>query len=168
MDAPLILTLALDPESQAFFNALRKAHFPPERNYLDAHVTLFHALPGAHLSEIADALAAVTSATSTLTLEVTVLRFLGRGVAYSLNSEKLNQLHSSLQDRWFNWLTPQDQQKRAPHITVQNKVPPEEARKLKECLEADFSAFQITGKGLLLWAYLDGPWRLLASFPFSR
>ena len=46
-DRPLILTLRLDPESQARFDALRRAHFPPERNLLGAHVTLFHALPAA-------------------------------------------------------------------------------------------------------------------------
>jgi hypothetical protein len=43
---PLILTLALDGEAFAFFDGLRRAHFPPERNVVPAHVTLFHALPG--------------------------------------------------------------------------------------------------------------------------
>lgn len=43
---PLIVTLALDEQAQARFDALRSRHFPPDRNVLDAHVTLFHALPG--------------------------------------------------------------------------------------------------------------------------
>ena len=43
---PLILTLVLDAASQAFFDRLRRQHFPPERNVLDAHLTLFHALDG--------------------------------------------------------------------------------------------------------------------------
>ena len=44
-DAPLILTAQLPRDLHARFTALRTAHFPPERNYLEAHVTLFHALP---------------------------------------------------------------------------------------------------------------------------
>jgi len=42
---PLILTLNFNNEVQQFFNALRKQHFPPVINYLDAHLTLFHHLP---------------------------------------------------------------------------------------------------------------------------
>ncbi|WP_204248378.1 hypothetical protein [Hymenobacter sp. PAMC 26628] len=44
--APLILTLALDTDSQAYFDELRRQHFPAKINYLAAHVTLFHHLPG--------------------------------------------------------------------------------------------------------------------------
>lgn len=44
--APLILTLAMDERSQERFDRLRETHFPPERNHLSAHLTLFHRLPG--------------------------------------------------------------------------------------------------------------------------
>ena len=44
--APLILTLKLDQASFTRLDALRQAHFPPERNWLSAHLTLFHHLPG--------------------------------------------------------------------------------------------------------------------------
>src|ERR1700712_5017184 len=44
--APLILTLALHGEDQARFDRLRIAHFPPERNLIPAHITMFHHLPG--------------------------------------------------------------------------------------------------------------------------
>ena len=44
--APLIVTLLVDDDAQQHFDALRSEHFPAERNYLRAHVTLFHALPG--------------------------------------------------------------------------------------------------------------------------
>ena len=37
--APLILTLALDDVAQAYFDALRRQHFPPKINYLTAHLT---------------------------------------------------------------------------------------------------------------------------------
>ena len=47
---PLILTLALDGATFAPLDALRRPHFPPERNLVPAHLTLFHALPGAERS----------------------------------------------------------------------------------------------------------------------
>ena len=43
--APLIVSALLDPDSFAWLDGLRRAHFPAERNLLDAHLTLFHALP---------------------------------------------------------------------------------------------------------------------------
>jgi hypothetical protein len=49
---PLILTLKMDERSQERFDRLRERHFPPERNYLNAHLTLFHKLPGAQEAEI--------------------------------------------------------------------------------------------------------------------
>src|SRR3954447_20532670 len=60
--APLILTLGLDPETQAWLESMRRAHFPPARNLVPAHVTLFHALPGEHAAEIQGVLAAEAAA----------------------------------------------------------------------------------------------------------
>ncbi|WP_460504174.1 2'-5' RNA ligase family protein, partial [Hymenobacter agri] len=61
--APLILTLALDAASQAYFNDLRTQHFPPKINYLAAHLTLFHHLPGTEQPAVAARLQAVAQAT---------------------------------------------------------------------------------------------------------
>jgi len=44
-DGALILTAELPPELHRWATDLRTAHFPPERNHLEAHVTLFHAIP---------------------------------------------------------------------------------------------------------------------------
>ena len=41
--APFIVTAELPADLLAWSDALRRAHFPPERNWLKAHVTLFHA-----------------------------------------------------------------------------------------------------------------------------
>src|SRR5215217_6904909 len=54
---PLVLTLALDAATAAWLEALRRAHFPPERNLVPAHVTLFHALPGEAIAAVRAALA---------------------------------------------------------------------------------------------------------------
>lgn len=165
---PLILTLRLDEESQTFFNALRRQHFPPERNYLDAHLTLFHHLPGAHLAALTQELTARSSALPPLSLQVTGLQFLGRGVAYALESSPVSELHRSLQQQWLSYLTPQDQQRRRPHITIQNKVEPAVARALYEELSATFQPFAAVGTGLHLWAYRNGPWESVQMFPFGE
>ena len=170
MEAPLILTLALDPDSQAFFDGLRTRHFPPERNFLPAHLTLFHALPGAHRAEI-EALLRTTTTTQAepLRLAVTGLLFFGQGVAYAVECPVLNTLHTALQRECSARLalTPQDQKGLNPHVTIQNKVAPATARALFEERQADFTPFAATGTGLQLWAYRGGPWEALSGWAFG-
>ncbi|UOQ70127.1 2'-5' RNA ligase family protein [Hymenobacter cellulosilyticus] len=164
---PLILTLALDEESAEFFNALRRQHFPPERNYLDAHLTLFHHLPGTEQAALTRLLSDYARRLAPLPLEVSGLQFLGQGVAYRVGSAALQELHRELQQAWWPWLTPQDQQKRRPHVTIQNKVRPEVARSLHQQLSSSFQPFSATGIGLQLWIYRNGPWEALQYFPFG-
>lgn len=165
--APLILTLALDEATQTYFNDLRRQHFPPKINYLAAHLTLFHHLPGAERAAVQAQLAAIAAGQSRLPLAVTGLRSLGRGVAFTLENEDLRALHRRLQAAFAPHLTPQDQQKLQPHITIQNKVDPAEARQLLAELQAGFTPFEAVGTGLHLWAYRGGPWESLAEFPFA-
>ena len=157
MHQPLILTARLDEQSQRYFNRLRSEYFPAERNYLDAHLTLFHALPGEALAEIRATLQALSGAFP-LQAATSGLRFLGRGVAYEVSCPELVQVRRELAERWREWLTPQDAQGLRPHITVQNKVDPKVARALYGELRATFQTlpFQITG--LDLWRYEGGPW----------
>lgn len=167
-DAPLILTLTLDEASQAFFDAQRKKYFPPKINYLGAHLTLFHALPGAEEAAIGEHLGAVAAGQpGPLPLHVAGLKFMGRGVMYTLANAELPALHRRLQQQWQPWLSAQDQQGLRPHITVQNKVEPAVARALLAELEADFQPFEVQGTGLALWAYRGGPWELRRVFPFG-
>lgn len=163
---PLVLTLALDENAQTFFNRLREQHFPAERNYLQAHLTLFHHLPGEESEAIKTHLYEVAAANDTLPLSVTEVKMIGRGVAYKLENEELMKLHRQLSRRWQEWLTPQDQQKLWPHITVQNKVDPAKARALHRKLSVDFEPFTAYGTGLKLWAYQNGPWEWLQTFDF--
>jgi 2'-5' RNA ligase len=165
--APLILTLALDPESQAHFNALRRAHFPPKRNYLDAHVTLFHHLPGSEEAAITARLREVTATYVPFSLRVSEVWMMGRGVAYRLASDEAQRLRAELATGWSAWLTPQDAQGWRPHITVQNRVSPADAQALQAILSRDFTPFPITATGLTLWRYLGGPWEKVGSFILS-
>ena len=165
-DSPLILTLSLDEESQTFFDQLREQYFPPERNHLQAHLTLFHHLPGREKSDISALLSETSQAHEPLRMEVDEVKMIGRGVAYRLKSERLVKLHRHMAREWKDWLTPQDQQKLWPHITVQNKVNPAKARKLHAKLSENFEPFSAYGTGLKLWAYQGGPWEWLQTFPF--
>ena len=164
---PLILTLALDAASQAYFDGLRQQHFPPAINYLAAHLTLFHHLPGNQLAAVRAQLQAVAAGQRPLPLQVSGLRSLGRGVAFTLENAELPALHRQLQTAFAAHLTPQDQQTLQPHVTIQNKVDPAVARQLLAELQADFAPFGALGTGLHLWAYRNGPWESLAELPFG-
>jgi 2'-5' RNA ligase len=164
---PLIVTLALDERSQSYFNQLRKKYFPEERNFLEAHLTLFHKLPGEELPIISQTLIEVSQANQDLSLEVTEVKSIGRGVAFVLESERLMVIHRQLSQRWHNWLTPQDQQKLWPHVTVQNKVSPQEAQHTLEQLSLSFDPFTVTSTGLQLWEYRGGPWEFVRMYPFG-
>lgn len=162
---PLILTLTLDDAAHTYFNALRRQHFPPKINYLAAHLTLFHHLPGAELEAVCAGLSACCQDLGQLPLQVTGLRLLGRGVAFTLHNPELLALHQQLQQAFAAHLTPQDRQKLQPHVTIQNKVEPAVARQLLQDLQADFAPFCAVGTGLHLWAYRGGPWESVRQFP---
>ena len=163
---PLVVTLLLDEGAQARFDALRRAHFPPERNHLQAHVTLFHALPGAQEAAVRTDLAE-SAQRSTYDVDVVRVRSLGRGVAYDLRSAELAAQRGELARRWSAWLTDQDARPHAAHVTVQNKVAPERARALLHQLQAGFAPGAVRTTGLGLWRYLGGPWEPLATYRFS-
>jgi 2'-5' RNA ligase len=163
----LILCLQLDGASFSKLDALRQAHFPAERNHLAAHLTLFHALPGAMLEEISANLATLAAGTPPMALRFDGLRGLGGGVAYSVESPALVALRGMLASAWHAVLGPQDKQGFRPHVTVQNKVTTAEARTLMDDLQAGFAPWEGQGEGLALWHYRGGPWEPAASFRFS-
>jgi len=164
---PLILTLKMDQDSFNRLDGLRRAHFPRHRNFIPAHLTLFHHLPGHDLGAITANLAVILRGRDPVRLRATGLRFLGRGVAYAFDAPELTLLRSTLAARWAAFLTPQDRQPFRPHVTIQNKADPDEARALKQRLEAEFQPFDVVGEGILLWRYLGGPWELLGDFPIG-
>jgi 2'-5' RNA ligase len=162
---PLVLTALLAAPVQERLDALRRAHFPPDRNHLAAHVTLFHALPGEELGAVR---AAVEDAARREPVPVRVagVRLLGRGVAFRLESPELLGLRAALAREWAPWLTPQDARKAELHVTVQNKVEPAAARALHAELSAGFAPEETAATGLGLWRYRGGPWEPVARVPF--
>ncbi|MDQ2747115.1 MAG: 2'-5' RNA ligase family protein [Acidobacteriota bacterium] len=164
---PLILTVKLDADSSRFFDALRQKYFPPERNFLAAHITLFHHLPDAEISRLEDDLRNICAEFEAFEMRFPTLRFLGKGTAAEIESAELIKVRATLAAKWQNRLTAQDKQKFSPHITIQNKVAPDEARKLFETLRSDWETKVSSAVGLQLWHYLGGPWELASEFLFK-
>ncbi|WP_246449970.1 2'-5' RNA ligase family protein [Qipengyuania soli] len=165
-DAPLILTAQLPEHLHARFTALRTAHFPPERNYLEAHVTLFHALPGMCEDEVVSACKAAASEFAPVAAEVAGIMPLGGGTAIRLRSEGMLRLRDELADRFRGLLTGQDQHRPRLHVTIQNKVLAREAKALQEELEGTIPDQPFTFRGLELFRYRGGPWEPVRQFTF--
>ena len=167
-NSPLIVTAKMDTDSFEFLNALRREHFPPERNHLSAHVTLFHHLPGERLDEIEDHLKITASRQYEFKLRFETVKFIGRGSIVEIESPPIVSLRNKLANHWSDWLTPQDSQKFAPHVTIQNKAEPEVARRLYNNLKQSWQPLVGTATALQLWHYKGGPWRLANEFDFYK
>ena len=160
---PLIVTAELPDALQRWADALRRAHFPPERNVLAAHVTLFHALPPMLADEARALLADLAARYAPPAARVTGLLNLGRGTAIALASPALLALRDAIADRFHGMLTGQDQHRPRLHVTIQNKVTAEAARALQGQLAGQVSEQPFSFAGLALHVYRGGPWE-----PFGR
>lgn len=167
-EAPLILTLRFDDESFDRFEKLRQEHFPPSRNLIPAHLTLFHHLPGTELEMVTEHLGAVVAEWQPMRCRVSGLRFLGKGVAFEVDSPPVERLRADLAGHFYDHLTAQDRQRIKPHVTIQNKAEASVARKLYEELESEFEPFDFKATGLLLWFYRGGPWEPAGKYLFCR
>ncbi len=164
--APFVLTLELDGYSFAQLDALRRRYFPPERNLVPAHVTMFHQLPGDRGRDIKAMLKAAADKNTRIDIEVAEVKNMERGVAVFLRSARLNALRDSLAAEWAPWLADQDRSGFRPHVTVQNKVDAAEARRTQRLVAAELRLRTLTGIGLHLWRYAGGPWEHVQLFRF--
>lgn len=135
---------------------------------MPAHLTLFHALPGDEAVPIRRVIEALCRREKPFDLEATGLRSLGRGVAISFKAPAIVRIRDELARDWRDDLTAQDSARIAPHVTIQNKVSPNEARALLAELSVSFRPFTARGEGLNLWHYRGGPWELAGRFTFDR
>jgi hypothetical protein len=165
--APIIVTATMGKADQAWANALRTQHFPPERNYLQAHITLFHHLPPGHWTEIKARLAGLAHEFQQPEAWLRDVMFLGRGVAYRVECPDLLAMREALAADLHGLLTPQDQAKPRLHITVQNKVEPAVAKALFAELSAGFEPRSLEITGLAAHFYRSGPWEPIQSWKFS-
>ncbi len=161
----LILTVAMAESDLNYFSSLRQKYFPAERNFLQAHLTLFHALPNE--PALINTVKELCETISAFMIQVKSLVSIGNGVAFKMESFELMQLHKTLQNQWQAFLTNQDKHKLWPHITIQNKVIATEANELLAALQKDFKSFRVPAEGLQLWEYLNGPWKSVEAFSFK-
>lgn len=165
---PVIVTAALAPRDQAWADALRRRHYPPERNLVPAHITLFHHLPPSVLDELRQALRSMTRGSSPPAARIDRLLPLDGGVALHVVAPELMTMRQALAERFHGLLTPQDAAPPRFHITVQNKVAPAQARATLAELSRDFVPRMTEIARLDLWHYRGGPWESVAAFRFRR
>lgn len=165
MAGALIVTAELAPADLAWFDGLRRHHYPAERNQVPAHLTMFHALPPSLEREARHRLAR-TAAAPAPRATVAGLMDLGGGVAFRIVSDDLDRIREELADGFHGVLGAQDQGGWRPHVTIQNKVPVRDAGALLDALEAGFVSRPLAIGGLGLHRYLGGPWEMLQTWAF--
>ena len=162
---PLLVIAELPPDVLAWADAMRRAYFPPERNRLRAHVTLFHAFPPSVEAELRETLADLAAAQPPQA-RITGLMKLGGGTALAVDCPDLVDLHGHIAQRMHGLLTRQDAQPLKLHITIQNKVSSEEARALQAKLAPALELREFRFPAFGLYAYEEGLWRPIRSFSF--
>lgn len=135
METTYILTAEMDDDSFAWLDGLRRRHFPPERNFLPAHLTLFYRLSSAQVARLRSI--DLTSAPVELRFDHVV--FLGSSVALRVRSTELEGLRSEARTAVGDELSRQDSQPWKPHVTIQNKTSGDVARQLYRALDSSFA-----------------------------
>ena len=161
----LIVTAELGAADFAWLDALRRRHYPAERNQLPAHLTMFHALPPSLEEEARRTLARAALRPPPRAM-LAGLMDLGGGVAFRIVSDELDAIREELAESFHGMLTAQDSGGWRPHVTIQNKVPAREARALRKELERGFAPRPLGIGGLALHRYLGGPWEKVAAWAF--
>jgi hypothetical protein len=130
-----------------------------------AHLTLFHHLPPSVAAELDRRLAAY-AATPPPRATIAGVLDLGGGTALRIESEALEDMRYDLAEALRGLLTPQDIAPWRPHVTIQNKVEPREARRLQAQLRATILPRPLNIRGLASWRYLGGPWQSVKTYTF--
>lgn len=165
MAGALIVTAELGKADFAELDALRRRHYPPERNRVPAHLTLFRALPPSSEPEVRRSLARAAAAPAPRA-DICGVMDLDSGVALRVASEELQRVRDDLAGQFHGLLTAQDVGRWTPHVTIQNKVEPRTARALLREMRATFEPRPLKIAGLQLIRYVEGEWEPLASYCF--
>ena len=126
-----IVTLQFDAASFEWLQQLRIRHFPPQRNFLPAHLTLLHKASREQVTRLKENWSEFERH-SALPIRFTGLRSLGGGTAVIVNSPPLDAIRSEVMHTMAGAFSRQDLQPFKAHVTVQNKVDPAAAGDLLE------------------------------------
>ncbi len=166
MRAPLVVTAELPSALLSRAEALRRAHYPPERNQVPAHVTLLRALPPSAEEETRRLLAALAAELPPLPAQITGLMDLGTGTALSIESAALLDIRAMIAAHFHGMLTRQDEGTPRLHVTVQNKVVRADAKALQAALRPAIQPERFAFGGLALHRYRGGPWETIGRWSF--
>jgi hypothetical protein len=166
MTVPIIVTALIGEPDFTCLDTLRRQHFPPERNHLRAHLTMFHHLPPSCEAELLQLLKDEARGNDPQARLASLIN-LGGGVAFRVDSPNLEDIRARIAERFAPMLMPQDRNPWRAHVTVQNKVKAPEARALHAVLTADFKPGPLALTGLAAWWYRGGPWEPIAAYAFK-
>ena len=164
--APLIVTAELPGELRAWAERLRRAHYPAERNRVEAHVTLFHALPPSCEAELRDALAVAVRDHPPVPARLDGMMAFDGGTALEIVSPLMLDLRGELAEHFRGLLSQEDRPSPRLHVTVQNKVSEKEARALQAELARTLQPRDFRFPGLALHRYRGGPWEPVRRWSF--
>lgn len=165
MAGALIVTVEIAHGDFSWLEGMRRAHYPPDRNRVPVHLTMFHALPPSVETELRSRLGRMVRRKPPQAM-LSGLMDLGGGVAFRVASPDLDTIRDELANDLHGMLGMQDSAGWRPHITIQNKVAPKAARALKEQLERTFEPRSLIISGLAIQRYLDGPWEKVGAYSF--
>ncbi len=163
--APFIVTAELPADILSWADGLRRAHFPPERNWLKAHVTLFHAFAPSLRAELLGVLGRFASEFAPPSARIEGLMDLGGGTALAIRSPGMLAIRAAIADHFHGALTAQDQHAPRLHITIQNKVPRAAAQALQAELGPQLAVRDFVFPGLGLHLYRRPHWEELRTWP---
>ena len=164
---PIVVTAAFGEGDNGWLQELRRTHYPPARNRVPAHLTLFRLLPPSLEAELARRLSAAAAAPPPRAIVAGIVD-LGEGTALRVESDGLAAIREDLAQAFHGLLMPQDLAPWRPHITIQNKVEAKQARRLQQQLRSAFAPRPLAIRALASWRYLGGPWEKLRTHPFRR
>lgn len=167
-----VLTLLTDTKHHQTLTDTRKRYFPARLNKLDAHITLFHALPGSKLEEhIRPTLRDITKNEAPFPILAAKPFRLSKGIAIgvpkSQGGDDARRVHAQLKGPWMDFLSQQDAGGFAAHYTIMNKVDDQkEVQRAFEVVEEQWKACKGTVQGLSLFRYDRGHWIHAEDFKF--
>lgn len=175
-----VMTLLTDDAHHDTMTGLRRRWFPPLLLKVDAHITLFHALPESKLHEIKEDITSLAERTASFQIAARKdgIFEMGKGVGINVRIPRNREtgideaaaIRRSLRDKWAPLLSEQDRREKwRGHYTIMNKETDKETiegclNELKEQFEESIGSVL----GLRLWRYDRGWWREPEDFLFSK
>ncbi|MDE2437231.1 MAG: 2'-5' RNA ligase family protein [Sphingomonadales bacterium] len=164
--APFIVTAELPADLFRWADGLRRRYFPPERNVLAAHVTLFHSFAPSLREELPRVLGRYAGEFAPPEARLDGLMDLGSGTALSLRCAGMLAVREAIAEHFHGALTAQDRHPPRLHITIQNKVERATARALQAELGPTLLPRDFRFSGLGLHIYRVTHWEPLGIWPF--